>query len=261
MTERRVRINGKIFLYKQKAPFVSSGASIKGAIEYDPDEDKIRCHECGGWFQNLGPHLKYCPKAQGMSGREYKYRHGLKLTSSLVSERLRDIHRRDALARHLRPTVRPHARPWEHRRSFSETRNERGTCQAQLLQRMKDLGARLGRTFTMAEMTAAGISTRSTFHLFGVKDLRSLMALVGLVPNGQGFRVPGKSRKPHPRLYAPDLLAEVMVNFYVRHGRVPSWTDYRRGLLPDRRTFIRAFGSIPAAFEAAGLGLVARKAS
>ena len=42
MAERKVLFNDKVFLYKQKAPFVPSGMSIQGGLEWDPEQDKIR---------------------------------------------------------------------------------------------------------------------------------------------------------------------------------------------------------------------------
>jgi hypothetical protein len=31
-----------------------------GEIAYDPEEDKVQCHLCGGWFRCVGgPHLAY----------------------------------------------------------------------------------------------------------------------------------------------------------------------------------------------------------
>ena len=29
-----------------------------GELPYDPIEDRVQCHLCGGWYRKLAPHLR-----------------------------------------------------------------------------------------------------------------------------------------------------------------------------------------------------------
>src|SRR5438046_1150283 len=55
---RWVIMRGIMYLRASKEPLPTSGASLLGALEYDPDTDKIKCHVpgCGQWFVNYGGH-------------------------------------------------------------------------------------------------------------------------------------------------------------------------------------------------------------
>lgn len=255
MGEKYVSIRGKTFLYKQKAPFVASGVSVRGAIEYHPDEDKLRCHECGNWFENLGNHVR----THGLTSRQYKSKHGLNRNTSLANE-----HHRIASSQNLSAWRRSH--PTEQREQAlkasaksragdqirgprTELHNEQNRCPAQLLHRIKQIAARLGRTPTVRDLKEVGISCHSTLYTLNVTTLRGLMTLVGLVPNGTG--------RPH---YSGPLLIELLRDFYVSSGRLPSETDFHRGRLPCRETFIRHFGNMTNAYEGAGLLKVAQAA-
>lgn len=251
MKEPQVKINGKTFLYKQKAPFVASGVSILGAIEYDAVEDKLRCHECGQWFEFLASHVV---SKHGMSARDYKRRHGLRLKAALVSDRMRLANARfnsrtDNVARLalVRPEHELLVRAVrETRGGRYEVRNERGTCAAQLLARIRVVAERQG-TLNRDELRRAGISVGSCFEVLGVRDFKSLAELAGFAIS------------PNRRAYTKDLMVEMLRNFYVRFRRLPHKTDFRRGLLPWPATIWKHFGSMAAAYEAAGLGKVARR--
>ncbi|EGT5595531.1 hypothetical protein B7O34_13575 [Corynebacterium striatum] len=47
----------------------------------DGDDERIICHECGGLYRALAPHLI---KAHGMTAAEYKQAHGLPRGMGLV---------------------------------------------------------------------------------------------------------------------------------------------------------------------------------
>jgi hypothetical protein len=255
MAEQYVRINGKTFLYKQKAPFSASGMSVFAAIEYDPEADKVRCHECGDWFEQLGKHFA---SAHGMTARNYKIKHGLNLNSAMVNEKIRISHSRSQAARVA-------ADPEKHRlillkarmacafrgrtnhRPFAEKRNERNTCPAQLIEKIKQAADHFGGTPTKKELSASGISLDSAFLALNVKNVGSLVSLAGLSPNLSHKR----------RRYSEVILIEMLRDFYVCHGRLPRLTDHRRGLLPSTSSFYSYFGGMKKAYRAAGLALVA----
>jgi len=257
MLEHFVKIRGKTFLYKQKAPFLPSGMSVYGAIEFDPEEDKLRCHECGDWFEYLGVHVV---RAHGILARDYKVKHGLRQKSALANEKIRIGHS-CTTAKWFS------ADPERHRKRFLELAfrvgrhgsklqihtegvNERGNCQAQVLERIKQLAGQLGHTPSSAELLAAGMSPSSACSALNVKNLTALASLAHLVPNKRGTS----------SWYSDVVLIEMLRDFYVFHGRLPRWeTDHRRGLLPSRHVFSRAFGGLKKAYRAAGLGIAASR--
>jgi hypothetical protein len=249
MAERQVIIRGKIFLYKQKAPFVASGFSFQGAIEYDAESDKIRCHECGRWFRALTSHLK----TDGISAREYKLKHGLTGRTALCNEATRVSISRSSAARGIGEkmrrvrleALRTAPRPTTPKHHY-ECRNERNKCAAQLIECIRLLARKLGRTPSEKDLLRAGISHASALHVLNVRDMASLMTLADLTPNMQGG--------VH---YTPEVLIEMVRDFIAAHGRLPRGTDLLRKLLPSRQTFNRNFGGLRKACIAAGFGKVA----
>lgn len=263
MAEQQVRINGKLFLYRQKAPFVASGCSVLGAIEYDAEEDKIRCHECGEWFQALPPHIG---PAHGLSPRGYKQKHGLLLKAALVCERLREGSSRRAVLRvqcdsdanlrrltAMRGLIRSFGSKWE---ATPEVRNENGRCRAQILLRLRAVAERLGRTPTQRDLRDAGLSYGSVLSALKLRDLPSAMTLAGLMPREQGVHLDGQKGTFR---YSREVLIELIRDFYVASGRLPSSSDMRRVGFPGRETFDRHFGSWKKAVESAGFGRLAKK--
>lgn len=256
--EEQVLIRGKCFLYRQKAPFVPSGKSVYGALEYNESRDAIRCHECGDYFQTLSQHLG---KRHHLTATEYKDRHGLRraaplwtpgmsarmsqrITTLRVSghrvERFANIHQAvtsSVLSRKRKPPA------------TAELRNEHGTCQAQILNRLRDLSERTGRTPTKAEIEASGLTIKSACLALNVRNLGALMTLVGLLPRQRSTTLAHK--------YSPELLVELLRDFYVKHGRLPGKADRRMRLVPSMSTYRFHFGSMRGAYEAAGLSAAA----
>jgi hypothetical protein len=248
----QVLIRGKVFLYKQKAPFVPSGKSVFGALEYDEATDRVRCHECGKWFVSMSQHLR----THSMTASEYKDKHGLRRAAGLCGMRL-GVEFRQRGSRTMDGRVSPLAilTPDQRRAAIAkrktsrrhEKRNEDGHCPAQALQDLRDLAERLGRTPTVKEIYAAGMSADSLPWTFSVRRISDVLSLAGLAPRtGTGFR-----------MYSRDLLIEMLRDFYVKHGRVPNNHDRRMKMFPPHSILTYHFGSMQAAYEAAGLAKVA----
>ena len=264
MTERQVIIRGKTFLYKQKAPFVQSGVSVQGALEYDQQEDRIRCHECGAWFEALGTHLRV---VHGMTALAYKLAHGLGRGTGLINERLRgELVLRGkrvlacveggvgARAAQAREALRRQGYPHPARTQRLEERNEKGTCQAQLLAKIKRIAGACGHTPSRNELADRGVSHQSALHALNVRDMASVMEMAGLLPNKFGY-IPGRATG-RPMLYSREGLLEMLRNFKAHSGRLPSFADCSLAL-PCAGTFYKHFGSWREALRAAGLGRVA----
>lgn len=189
MADRHVMIRGQVFRWEEKQPFVSSGVSVYGAVEYDFERDRLRCHECGLWFASLAAHLGH--GAHDIGARDYKIKHGLRLMASLVSRegsRVRSATSRankagESLAingsrNHRQAPVRMHG----------ERRNEEGKCAAQLSFRIHSLAKRLGRTPTTAELRKCGMSGSVILRSFKESSIGAVMEKIGLAPRSQGER-------------------------------------------------------------------------
>ncbi len=63
-----------------------------GRLEYDPIEDALLCHVCGGWYHNLAQHVRL---RHHMSASDYREYAGLNRQTRLITptmrERLRDL--------------------------------------------------------------------------------------------------------------------------------------------------------------------------
>lgn len=259
--EPKIIINGQVFFYRQKAPFVYSGHSILGALEYDSSEDKVKCHECGKWFHHVGSHLF---PAHRMSAREYKSKHGLRFRSALIAEGVREklllgvgaqsIERLLASVNHPLRNESVRRRTSERMLSnnpakngrTAEFLNESNQCHAQLLFRLNGLAHKLGRTPSLKDLRDAGISPSSLTNTFNVERVNQVMSLVGLIPN-DGFP------RTQKKIYTPEVLIELLRDFYSHHGRLPSGTDVRRGLVPYSVMRSRSVGRFENLCESAGL--------
>ena len=58
-----------------------------GRLEYDPLEDRLLCHVCGGWFRNLAQHARL---THGWTVDDYRASAGLNRQTRLIAEGLRE---------------------------------------------------------------------------------------------------------------------------------------------------------------------------
>lgn len=184
-----IMIRGHIFESRTKAPFVPSGVSVYGAVEYDFQRDRLRCHECGEWFASLSAHIGH--GVHDIDIRQYKIKHGLRLTSSLVSVEGRETRSKtsitnragDSLARNRSSNTRKAPI-----RVHGERRNEEGKCAAQISYKIHRLAKSLGRTPTSEELSVAGLSVSVVLASFKRKNIREVMECIGLEPRMPGVR-------------------------------------------------------------------------
>lgn len=199
--DRKVLIRGHIFDYSEKEPFVVSGVSVLGALEYDPAADKIRCHECGSWFRSItNLHLQWMHR---ISSRDYKVKHGLNAKTALccpsASTNIRKAEssglrrnkkwrkeRTDRLLDASRKHKQVHGNNRSNRKMQAERANEIGRCEAQTLFRIQVLAAERHRTPTRDELLAAGIYPSLLVRHFG--SYANALELAGLKPRTSGSR-------------------------------------------------------------------------
>lgn len=203
ITTRKVLIRGHVFAYEEKAPFVASGKSVLGALEYDFKRDLVKCHECGEWFASIASHLSNGQKIHGdLTVAEYKKRHGINLHGSglvAIGVRLKQqasLTNRKQSGMPLRSTKKPTGTEFTGKAhvssSWQERKNVNARCQAQTIFRIQVLAATLGRTPTKAELAKAGL--HSLWRDFGNYSLA--MEEAGLIPNSSGYK--GRKHSPLP---------------------------------------------------------------
>lgn len=167
-----VIIRGHIFDYAEKAPFVKSGMSVLGALEYDPASEQIKCHECGSWFGLISnTHVR---EKHSISVAIYKFRHGINLGSPLCTPTHSAIMRRTNLTLNRDPSVirkaREQRKPTEKSpvnqtvKRHHENDNLTGRCKVQTLFRLQMLAARLGRTPTHKELEHEKLGNKMIRH-------------------------------------------------------------------------------------------------
>jgi len=250
-TQRYVIMLGQVFLWEGKAPFVESGKSVWGALEYDKEAEKVRCHECGEWHRNLGYHLRI----HGLSPREYKVKHRLNISSRLLGPNAHkeraaktitcnNFRKPEVIAR----AVAARAKRTEYTRNSAEQVNVSGTCPVQWPAVVRDEALRLGRTPTSTEVP--GKIRDAAIRAYGTWT--SAMANLGLDP----VHGPGRGK---PKRYTAAVLIEVLRDFYVLNQRLPKMREYGIGRLPSKANFHHEFGGFPEAYAAAGLAKVAEE--
>lgn len=196
MVTPKVLIRGHVFGYAEKAPFVVSGMSVLGALEYDSEAKKVKCHECGLWYSGVANHVA----SHSMSTRQYRLRHGLMSRSSLsapsvtraraaafkrtVSNPVFEVKRILAVANS--PTYKEQ-RSFQSAKTTSESANQVGRCRAQTIFRVQILAAQLGRTPTCNELFAAGVNAPTLLKHFG--GYTAAIEIAGLQRRHSGYSV------------------------------------------------------------------------
>jgi len=240
-----VRIDHRLMMYRAKAPYVQSGHSVLGAIEYDKKADLLKCHECGGWYARVGVHSHL---THNLPACEYKRKHGLRNSSSLDCERLRKlaVKRMEELnERQGGPPV--NADPEKRRmatealksarnaRYTGELKNMRMTCQAQIIAKVQALAKDLRHTPTVTDLESVGLTPSQLFYSLNCANLSDAMRFLGLPPNPAGR--PAR----HQGLTRASTL-ELLAQFVKLHEKFPTSADMRRGLVPQYSTIRRFFG-------------------
>jgi hypothetical protein len=252
----QVLIRGKCFLYRQKAPFVPSGKSVHGALEYEQKTDRVRCHECGQWYRMLSTHVA---RAHSIAPRDYKKKHGLRRLCALCGPgvSLAMVRGKENYYQRLRVTTRsPEGRARfaeigrqsgsrQGNTAIAERRNEEGRCAAQLAERLKQLQEHYGRTPTSAELMDKGLSPQSICLVFNLKTMRQVYQSLAMAYEPK--------RQENPNAYPREALIIRLRDYWAKYGKRPSKMHMRMGLVPTWDVFKRVFGSMRAAYEAAGL--------
>lgn len=260
--------------YNYKEPLkeipAGEGYGYYGALLGTPSGDKVQCHICGELYSELSAHVNMAHK---INHTQYKEKFQLAYRTALLSEEQRMIRKEKALKfftsmtvdermEYQRKAAEGYQKYW---RKFKEgkirrknqppgitleTKNKRGTCPDQLLDRIKEVASKIGKT-----------PTKDNFidYYGSARYISLIYKTFGSWSNG--LTMAGYSRKTwrklqkgtkKPRYQEEDLLEYLRI-FYQENGKVPTETDCRRGLIPDSKIYCRKFGSFPKARELAGI--------
>lgn len=198
---------GKFPLYKSNPPFmpIEKGYGFQGVILWDSSTDLIQCHICGGWFKGLVGHVRHKHK---MDFDDYKKSAGLGKRVSCVSfstrEKMAEATRAkiardpEGFKRQMKNMLSAAAKA---RRLKPKTvgrislRNRRSTCDAQIKERVREIGVKLGRTPKLHELPSG---LRETIHRRGF-SMHDLQKSAGFKPLVARYKLTGKYAQKNQR--------------------------------------------------------------
>ena len=187
----KVLIRGMIFDRSLKGPFSKSGASILGALEYQGEEDKVRCHECGEWYVSLAAHARL---AHHITAEDYRLRHGLHRRTALMGFKSANHHGETAhkftkgnkvsKESGARMAASNFQKKYKRAKESVETRNLTGRCREQIIAKIRHVGKTVKRTPTLAELKVLGITHGTLINAFG--SVAEAIEAAGFTPRPAG---------------------------------------------------------------------------
>ena len=243
--------SGYVTLYNYKEPFMrfEKGFGYLGVLLFDGESDKVQCHYCGQWYEQLGHHIH---NHHGITASEYKAEVGLLQTTALIGEKFRAKLIASALDKrmaNLRPgRAKTEAEKEKIRATLKlnaiELKNQRGTCPEQLIDRLKKKTIELGRTPTRREIPGLYQTILRTFPSW---EKACMLADVR-------YRPPSETTGERNVIrYSDEELLTKIADFISINGREPSYSDCRRNLIPPIHCYINHFGGMKNAIEQAKL--------
>lgn len=220
--------SGYVTFYNYKEPLMryEQGFGYVGALVFDGETDKVQCHLCGEWFAYLSPHIFH---VHNMKTAEYKNEVGLLQTTALISETMREKLIHSGLNKRLQ-----NLRNWkgkhhseETKRKISETLkanahkeetlNIRGTCPAQLIDRLQKKYAANPENWRIQNIK--GIR-KSLKKVFGTVKQACLAAGVPYMEPCKNWKPKGPTK--HTRQEAIDFVKQ----FIIAYKRAPVRGDF-----------------------------------
>ena len=218
--------SGFVNFYNYKEPLIPfpDGYGYLGALLFDGEKDTVQCHLCGEWHVSLGAHLH---KEHNMRVSQYKDHVGLLQTTALIGDKFRAKLIASGLKARL-SNLRPGGKHSEETKEKirqtalknaqnSEQQNLRGSCPAQLLDRIHRRYVELGRTPTDKEL---GIWNGSIKRVFGT--VKNAFDLAG-VP----YRKPGTTLKPANLKHTREICVDWVADYYATHKVLPTFRKTR----------------------------------
>lgn len=264
-TSKGVEFTGQQLIYENyKEPLRAiengKGYGYYGTIAITDDHKLVQCHICGNLFPNVGSHLR----KHKISAYKYKEVYGLRSSAALMSEPERTRHQ--ALIVGNLPVVKGGELPiWlqEYNRKVQngeikhigtkrregafplQKRNEIGKCPDQVLEKIRELADILGRAPSYAEF-------RDHYNYEYLGSIAFQHGSFTEAVHKLGLKTARDLRQPDNE----ELLQELR-DFNDKYGRVPTKTDFERGLVGHPRSmYWRRFGTLNNARVEAGLNAI-----
>lgn len=244
--------------YKEPLKKVEKGFGYYGVIATDEDNDRVQCHLCGWFFQNLGIHLN---REHSITGDKYKEKFHLARGTALVGESLR-IKRVEAARRsieaqkermgedylkQMKEGYKEYAKknPHNHGIGWSlEKRNKMGMCPDQLIEKIQDLAKLKGKTPSFKDFKI----------YYDWRYEKSIVKVFGTWNNA--VQMAGLKANKRKVAFTQSELKSLMRDFYKKYKRSPSWSDMNRGLLPSTDAYRRHWNTLNEARAAAGVPII-----
>lgn len=241
--------------YKEPLSLFPGGYGYSGVLKYNKERDMVQCHICGRIFRSLGCHIF---KVHNLSAHDYKIKTGLQQKTALVGEGTRKLlieaHKDIPSFSQIGKSKKEIKKHMKHMSDLGSTkskkqwtlerRNEEGNCPEQLIEKIKNLGEKLGRRPTAKEYQKEYGSFQSIITVWGTWDKALEMAKITTYTSEKSIRSD------------PQFLINCLKDFYKRYGRTPRASDMRRGLLPSHATYWNVFGTLNNARQAAGIPVI-----
>lgn len=259
----------KLILSNYKAPLIKipegKGFGYYGALSTTEKGELVECHICGSLVTNIGKHSYHRHK---VSPPQYKERFQLARTTSLLSEQERAKRKQIALniwkryspeqrARYKAALVKAREESGGgsgHRHKVRlETKNKRGNCPDQILERIKALGQRLGRRPTREEFNADTKETSQGGLYFALRRTYGSWNNAIKKAGWEVYSAKGRLRPDRVRKFTDEQLLELLREFYKREKRSPTKGDCRRGFIPNESHYNKYLGGLPKARQMAGI--------
>lgn len=248
-----------IHIYKNPLKKNEGGYGYMGVMLQTKDGKKLQCHICGRLFISLHSHIKM---AHEMSAKEYRKTYDLMHNTALVSDMER-VKRSDRMVE-LRASGKWKAGSPESLRKATEmsrlackgkpfkmsleVKNKRGCCPDQIIDKIQQFQRDFGNSPTRYQFEDAykwgKRYTRLAERTFGSW---------GIALEKAGLKINNERKPQISRHWDRDEILEMIFLFWKEEGRIPRFSDFRRGYLPHPSTVARRFGSLEKARELAGI--------
>lgn len=235
-------------LYKAQAPFmeVKRGYGYQGVVMYDDAEDKVQCHICGNWFENVGQHSAI---AHQLKAEDYKLSFGLTLSTALCGRKKSKRDREIGLSRreHFNSvrnvwtkTHRPRRRKnYIPPHGSMRAKNRKGLCDLQIRSRYEVVKSIVGKDPSRDDFQKYDKQLESWFSRNG--GLNKYKKSIGVKNWENGLRT-------------PDIeLIAALRKMAKEKKRVPYTTDFNKPGRPHFQTMLNHFGSWANTLRMAGL--------
>lgn len=251
--------------YKEPLSAVEDGYGYYGTVSVTKDGEYVQCHICGGLYHSLPGHIW---NEHDMKTRDYKKQFGLTSTTAMVSEEQRQKLKYGYLEYLKSLTPEEKEAYLQKQRAFArvgrkarskvktskeslEAKNKKGTCPQQILAKIQECADAIGKTPSKNEFIKYCNSQRYVHLIYKVfGSWTNALDIAGLRKNQ--INTPHKRFGKHRYSYTDEELLDYLREYTVREKRIPTTTDFRRGLLPSMKTYVRRFGSVPDARIQAG---------